>query len=808
MEVAHLAKKRVYELAKQLNISNKDLIEKLNELGIEVNNHMSTVDEENAELVKELLGGEKNEAPKAEKNEKAEKAEKAEKSKEPVKEEKKTAKTEKPEKAKETVKENAGFQGKPREEQRRQQKETNDRGAQARGGQPKNDQRTDGRQKNDQRQDKSDRGYKAADGGFDKKNKNKKNNWQNEQNDGQNDQNNGKNKKNNKNNGKNNNKNNNAAKPAPAPEPVQEEEEIRFMEIPENITVKELAEKLGKSGAEIVKCLMKKGIMAAINQSVDFDTAVSVGEEYNVIFEIEKEKDIFEEAFKQEEEDESLLESRPPVVVVMGHVDHGKTSLLDAIRHSHVTSSEAGGITQHIGDYTVQINGNPITFLDTPGHEAFTAMRMRGAQITDIAVLVVAADDGVMPQTIEAINHAKAAGVEVIVAINKMDKPSANPDRVKQELVEYGLVAEDWGGNTICVPVSAVTKDGIDTLLEMIILTAEMMELKANPNKPARGAIIEAQLDKGRGPVATVLVQEGTLNVGDPIVAGAAHGKIRAMMDDKGRRVKKAGPSKPVEILGLSEVPAAGDSFYVASSEKQARQLAESVVAKSRKDMLKDTPQKVSLDDLFNQIQSGSVKELNIVVKADVQGSVEAVKQSLEKLSNEEVRIRIIHGGVGAITESDVMLASASNAIVIGFNVRPEPSAKTFADEEKVDIRLYRVIYNAIEDITAAMKGMLDPVYEEKVIGHAEVRQLFKASGVGTIAGSYILDGKFTRTAKVRLLRDNIVVYEGELESLKRFKDDVKEVNAGYECGLVFKKFNDLKEGDIAEAYIMVEVPR
>ena len=803
-----MAKKRVYELAKQLNISNKDLIEKLNELGIEVNNHMSTVDEENAELVKELLGGEKNEAPKAEKNEKAEKAEKAEKSKEPVKEEKKTAKTEKPEKAKETVKENAGFQGKPREEQRRQQKETNDRGAQARGGQPKNDQRTDGRQKNDQRQDKSDRGYKAADGGFDKKNKNKKNNWQNEQNDGQNDQNNGKNKKNNKNNGKNNNKNNNAAKPAPAPEPVQEEEEIRFMEIPENITVKELAEKLGKSGAEIVKCLMKKGIMAAINQSVDFDTAVSVGEEYNVIFEIEKEKDIFEEAFKQEEEDESLLESRPPVVVVMGHVDHGKTSLLDAIRHSHVTSSEAGGITQHIGAYTVQINGNPITFLDTPGHEAFTAMRMRGAQITDIAVLVVAADDGVMPQTIEAINHAKAAGVEVIVAINKMDKPSANPDRVKQELVEYGLVAEDWGGNTICVPVSAVTKDGIDTLLEMIILTAEMMELKANPNKPARGAIIEAQLDKGRGPVATVLVQEGTLNVGDPIVAGAAHGKIRAMMDDKGRRVKKAGPSKPVEILGLSEVPAAGDSFYVASSEKQARQLAESVVAKSRKDMLKDTPQKVSLDDLFNQIQSGSVKELNIVVKADVQGSVEAVKQSLEKLSNEEVRIRIIHGGVGAITESDVMLASASNAIVIGFNVRPEPSAKTFADEEKVDIRLYRVIYNAIEDITAAMKGMLDPVYEEKVIGHAEVRQLFKASGVGTIAGSDILGGKFTRTAKVRLLRDNIVVYEGELESLKRFKDDVKEVNAGYECGLVFKKFNDLKEGDIAEAYIMVEVPR
>ncbi|MPM62386.1 Translation initiation factor IF-2 [bioreactor metagenome] len=435
-------------------------------------------------------------------------------------------------------------------------------------------------------------------------------------------------------------------------------------------------------------------------------------------------------------------------------------------------------------------------------------MRMRGAQITDIAVLVVAADDGVMPQTVEAINHAKAAGVEDIVEINKMDKPSANPDRVKQELVEYGLISEDWGGETICVPVSAATKEGIDTLLEMIILTAELKELKANPNKAAKGAIIEAQLDKGRGPVATVLVQEGTLNIGDPIVAGSAFGKIRAMMDDKGRRVKKAGPSKPVEILGLSEVPTAGDTFYVAGNDKQARQLAESVVAKSRKDMIKDTPQKVSLDDLFNQIQAGNVKDLNIVVKADVQGSVEAVKQSLEKLSNEEVRIRIIHGGVGAITESDVLLAAASNAIIIGFNVRPEPLAKVFADEEKVDMRLYRVIYNAIEDITSAMKGMLDPIFEEKVIGHAEVRQLFKASGVGIIAGSYVLDGKFTRSAKIRILRDNIVIYEGELESLKRFKDDVKEVNTNYECGLVFKKFSDLKEGDIAEAFIMVEVPR
>jgi translation initiation factor IF-2 len=554
---------------------------------------------------------------------------------------------------------------------------------------------------------------------------------------------------------------------------------------------------------------MKQGIMAGINQSLDFDTAVKIAESYDVILEREPEKDIMEEVFgNDEEEKEENLKERPPVVVVMGHVDHGKTSLLDSIRHSNVTHSEAGGITQHIGAYTVQIDGKPITFLDTPGHEAFTAMRMRGAQITDIAVLVVAADDGVMPQTVEAINHAKAAGVEIIVAINKMDKPSANPERVKQELTEHGLLAEDWGGDTICVPVSAVNKEGIDQLLEMITLVAEMKELRANPNRKARGAIIEAQLDKGRGPVATVLVQKGTLHVGDPIVAGCAYGRIRAMTDDKGRRVKKAGPSTPVEILGLSEVPAAGDMFYVADNEKQARQVAESVIAKNRETMIKDTPQKVSLDDLFTQIQSGNVKDLNIVVKADVQGSVEAVRQSLERLSNEEVRIRIIHGGVGAITESDVMLASASNAIIIGFNVRPEPAAKIFADQEKVDVRLYRVIYNAIEDIMAAMKGMLDPIFEEKVLGHAEVRQLFKASGVGTIAGSYILDGKFIRNCKVRITRNGSLVYDGELESLKRFKDDVKEVAAGYECGLVFKKFNDVKEGDIVEAYHMVEVPR
>ncbi|MBR1443347.1 MAG: translation initiation factor IF-2, partial [Firmicutes bacterium] len=484
------------------------------------------------------------------------------------------------------------------------------------------------------------------------------------------------------------------------------------------------------------------------------------------------------------------------------------TSLLDAIRHSHVTAKEAGGITQHIGAYTVSIDNKPITFLDTPGHEAFTAMRMRGAQVTDIAILVVAADDGVMPQTIEAINHAKAAGVEIIVAINKIDKEGANPDRVKQELTEYGLLAEDWGGDTICVPVSAVSKQGLDQLLEMIILVAEMKELKANPDRRARGAIIEAQLDKGRGAVATVLVQNGTLKIGDPIVAGASYGKIRAMMNDKGQKVKKAGPSMPVEILGLNEVPAAGDTFYVAKNDKQARQVAESVVAKGRVDMLKETPQKVSLDDLFSQIQSGNVKELNIVIKADVQGSVEAVRASLEKLSDENVRIRTIHGGVGAITESDVMLASASNAIIIGFNVRPEASAKSVADDQKVDMRLYRVIYNAIEDITAAMKGMLDPEYEEKVIGHIEIRQLFKASGIGTIGGSYVTDGKITRNSQVRVVRDGKVIYEGELASLKRFKDDVKEVNAGYECALTLVKFNDIKEGDIVEAFVMEEIPR
>ena len=680
-----MPKVRIYELAKMLKIENKELIEKLKELGIDAKSHMSVLTEEDAAVVMEMF---------------------------------------------DTKQDTITAQEKTEQQTKQVEQQQYDV--------------TEKKQENQENQNH-------------KKGKNKKEKNHNQQNHNQQQK---------------------------VEQPEQSEEDVAVKYIGENPTVKELAEVLGKNASEIVKLLMKKGIMAGINQNVEFDMAVAIAEEFDIILEKEQEKDIMEEVFGQEEQDdEKDLKERPPVVVVMGHVDHGKTSLLDSIRHSSVTSNEAGGITQHIGAYTVQIAGKPITFLDTPGHEAFTAMRMRGAQITDIAVLVVAADDGVMPQTVEAINHAKAAGVDIIVAINKMDKPSANPDRVKQELTEYGLLAEDWGGETICVPVSAVNKQGIDQLLEMITLVAEMKELKANPNKKARGAIVEAQLDKGRGSVATVLVQSGTLHVGDPVVAGSAYGKIRAMTDDKGRRVKKAGPSTPVEVLGLSEVPTAGDTFYVAENEKQARQVAESVIAKNRENLIKDTPQKVSLDDLFTQIQSGNVKDLNVVVKADVQGSVEAVRQSLERLSNEEVRIRIIHGGVGTITESDVMLASASNAIIIGFNVRPEPAAKLFADEENVDVRLYRVIYNAIEDITAAMKGMLDPVYEEKVLGHAEIRQLFKASGVGNIAGSYVLDGKFERNCQARITRDGIVVFEGELESLKRFKDDVGNRNSVQQKG-------------------------
>ena len=593
------------------------------------------------------------------------------------------------------------------------------------------------------------------------------------------------------------------------PKPQEPKEEtIKTITIPESLSIKELADKMKVQPSAIVKMLFLKGTVVTINTDIDFDTAEEIALEYNCICEKEEKVDVIAELLKEDEEDESKLIPRPPVVCVMGHVDHGKTSLLDAIRDTHVIDKEAGGITQHIGAYVVSIDGQKITFLDTPGHEAFTAMRMRGANSTDIAILVVAADDGVMPQTVEAINHAKAAEIEIIVAINKIDKPSANIERVKQELAEYELVPEDWGGSTVFVPVSAHTHEGIDDLLEMILLTAEVSELKANPKRKARGLVIEAELDKGRGPVATVLVQKGTLRVGDAVAAGACHGKVRAMIDDKGRRVKEAGPSMPVEILGLNDVPNAGEIFMAMANDKEARNFADTFIAQSREKMLEDTKQKMSLDDLFSQIQAGNVKELNLIVKADVQGSVEAVKQSLVKLSNEEVVVKVIHGGVGAINESDVILASASNAIIIGFNVRPDATAKNTAEREGVDLRLYRVIYNAIEDVEAAMKGMLDPVFEEKVLGHAEVRQTFKASGVGTIAGSYVLDGMFERGCSIRLTRDNIVLFDGPLASLKRFKDDVKEVKAGYECGLVLEKYNDIKEGDMVEAYTMVEIPR
>ena len=572
--------------------------------------------------------------------------------------------------------------------------------------------------------------------------------------------------------------------------------------------MKDLADKMKLQPSVIVKKLFLQGKVVTINQEVDYEQAEEIAMEFDVLCEKEVKVDVIEELLKEEEEDEKDMVTRPPVVCVMGHVDHGKTSLLDAIRQTNVTAKEAGGITQHIGAYMVEINGQKITFLDTPGHEAFTAMRMRGAKSTDIAILVVAADDGVMPQTIEAINHAKAAGVEIIVAINKIDKPSANIEKVKQELIEYELVPEDWGGSTIFVPVSAHTKEGIKELLEMILLTAEVKELKANPNRNARGLVIEAELDKGKGPVATVLVQKGTLHVGDPIAAGACYGRVRAMMDDKGRRVKEAGPSTPVEILGLNDVPNAGEVFVQPENEKEARSFAETFISESKNKLIEDTKMKLSLDDLFSQIKAGNVKELPLIVKADVQGSVEAVKQSLMKLSNEEVVVKVIHGGVGAINESDVTLASASNAIIIGFNVRPDTTAKAIADREGVDVRLYKIIYNAIEDVEAAMKGMLDPIFEEKVIGHAEVRQIFKASGVGNIAGSYVLDGSFQRGCMVRISREGKQIFEGNLASLKRFKDDVKEVKAGYECGLVFEDFNDIQELDQIEAYIMVEVPR
>ena len=587
-----------------------------------------------------------------------------------------------------------------------------------------------------------------------------------------------------------------------------DEDVIKTLILPDTLTIKELADKMKVQPTALVKNLFLKGQIVTINQDIDFATAEEIALEYNCICEHEVKVDVIAELLKDEDDPEDTLVPRPPVVCVMGHVDHGKTSLLDAIRSSKVTEKEAGGITQHIGAYTVDVNGQSVTFLDTPGHEAFTAMRMRGANSTDIAILVVAADDGVMPQTVEAINHAKAAGIDIVVAVNKIDKPSANVERVKQELTEYDLIAEDWGGSTIFCPVSAHTGEGIDNLLEMLLLTAEMRELKANPNRKARGLVIEAKLDKGRGPVATILVQKGTLHVGDFIAVGPCHGKVRAMIDDKGRRINEAGPSTPVEIIGLNDVPNAGDIFISPKTDKEAKTFAETFIAEGKNRLVEETKSKMSLEDLFSQIQAGNLKELDIIVKADVQGSVEAVKQSLVKLSNDEVIVKVIHAGVGAINESDVILASASNAIIIGFNVRPDNQARDIAERENVDLRLYRVIYQAIEDVEAAMKGMLDPKYEEKVIGTVEVRQTYKASVIGTIAGSYVLDGMVTKNSSVRVTRGDDLIYDGPIASLKRFKDDVKEVKAGYECGIVLEKFNDIKEGDMMEVYTMVEIPR
>ena len=741
-----MAKFRVYEIAKKYNKDNKEILEILKANHVEVKNHMSTIGDEQIKMIENAL--------------------------KPKKEAKQDHNSKKQENSKR--KDNKKAQNMEKKNNKKTQE-------------VKNNKNNDG----------------------DKKIL-RKDNPQNSQKFGKN------NKKNKKFNNKNQNQNQEHKKKKKTsgpgafikPEPVKKPEvdPNAPVKIPPVLTLKELADALSIPANDIIKKLLISGAgMLNVNSELDFEKAEEIAMEFDRLVEMEEQVDVIEELLKEEEEDETDMIVRPPVVCVMGHVDHGKTSLLDKIRSSHVTTGEAGGITQHIGAYVVETSNGKITFLDTPGHEAFTSMRMRGAQSTDIAILVVAADDGVMPQTIEAINHAKAAGIEIIVAINKIDKESANIERVKQELIEYELVPEDWGGSTIFCPVSA---EGIDELLDMVSLTAEVLELKANPNRKARGIVLEAQLDKGRGPVATVLVQKGTLHVGDAVAIGSAHGKVRAMINDKGKRIKTAGPSTPVEILGLSEVPNAGEVMMVMDSEKEARSVAEKFIAYGREKMLSETKQQLSLDDLFNQIQAGSVKELNIIVKADVQGSVEAVKQSLVKLSNDEVAVKVIHGGVGAITESDVNLAAASNAIIIGFNVRPEPAAKDAASAEKVDLRLYRVIYNAIEDIEAAMKGMLDPEFVEKVTGHAEVRQIFKASGVGTIAGSYVLDGTIQRDSSARIIRDGIVVHEGKLASIQRGKDAVKEVRSGFECGLVMESYNDIKEGDQIESFIMEEVPR
>ena len=810
-----MSKIRIYELAKQIEKDSMEIITKLKEFGVEVKSHMSSISEEDANRVKEAFAGNKNHDNKSVKEKKSDKKE-DKKIEKPEDKKAENKKSEKPvENKNESKAENQG-EGKKKHITKVFNPQNSEQGRNRNNNFNRNN---NGNNNNNRKNNGVNNNQNNANNSGDNSRNNNRNNNNRNNNNGNNNNNN-----NNNNNFRGNNKNGafggnkngafgNKNKQQNTPKPQQQapkEEEIKSIVIPESLTIKELADKMKMQPSALVKKLFMQGKMVTINQEIDFETAEEIALEFDIIAELEEKVDVIEELLREEEEDDSKLVKRPPVVCVMGHVDHGKTSLLDAIRQTNVISSEAGGITQHIGAYTVKCKGENITFLDTPGHEAFTAMRMRGAQSTDIAILVVAADDGVMPQTVEAINHAKAAGISIIVAVNKIDKPSANIDKVKQELAEYELVAEDWGGDTVFVPVSAHTKEGIDQLLEMILLTAEMCELKANPNRKARGLVLEAKLDKGRGTVATVLVQKGTLRVGDAIAAGSCYGRVRAMINDKGEKIKEATPSTPVEILGLNSVPNAGEIFVATKNEKEARSFADTFISEGREKLLEGSKakSKMSLDDLFSQIQAGDVKELNIIVKADVQGSVEAVKQSLVKLSNDEVVVKVIHGGVGAINESDVILASASNAIIIGFNVRPDNQAKDIAERENVDLRLYRVIYQAIEDVEAAMKGMLDPVYEEKVIGHAEVRQLFKASGVGTIAGSYVLDGMFQRGCKVRITREGEQIFEGPLASLKRFKDDVKEVKAGYECGLVFEGFNDLQELDLVEAYIMVEVPR
>ena len=826
-----MPKMRVHEVAKLLDKSSKEIITKLKEQGVEVQSHMSTVSDENVEKLK------------AEFQKKESGNNRGNNDNRGNRNDNRGNRNDNRGDNRNNNRDNRGNRNDNRGDNRNNRGNNDNRGNRNDNRGNRNDNRGDNRNNNRNNDNRGGRNDNRGDnrnnnrGGNDRRNKSSmgdtpinaketrngkenrhdinrehsRDNKENNRNENRGGKNNRRNNRNNDFGGQRKQKNNKKQQQTPVQPPKQEEPKedvIRNITLPDPVSLKDLADACKIQPSVIIKKLFMAGQMVTINTEFSFDDAAEIALEYNCIAEEEVKVDVIEELLKEEEEDERNLTSRPPVVCVMGHVDHGKTSLLDAIRSTHVTAGEAGGITQHIGAYVVEINGEKITFLDTPGHEAFTSMRLRGAQATDIAVLVVAADDGVMPQTIEAINHAKAAEVEVIVAVNKIDKEGANVDRVKQELTEYGLIAEDWGGSTVFVPVSAKTGEGINELLEMISLTAEVLELKANAKRRARGLVIEAKLDKGRGPVATILIQKGTLHVGDSINVGHAFGRVRAMMDDKGNRVKAAGPSTPVEILGLNDVPFSGEVLMAHGNEKEARATADAFIAYGREKMLEETKNKLSLDDLFDQIQAGNVKELNLVVKADVQGSVEAVKQSLMKLSNEEVMIKVVHGGVGAINESDVILASASNAIIIGFNVRPDAMAKAAAEREKVDMRLYRVIYNAIEDIEAAIKGMLDPVYREKVIGHVEVRQIYKASGVGTIAGCYVLDGSITKDAQSRIVRDGIVIYEGELASLKRFKDDVKEVKSGFECGIVFEKYNDIKEGDQIEAFVMEEIPR